>query len=42
MGPTFEQFMMCYVFWIPWHRILDAIAESRAVSRAKSRAHVPA
>jgi hypothetical protein len=22
MGPTFEQFMMCYVFWVPWHRVL--------------------
>jgi len=23
MGPTFEQFMMCYVFWVPWDRVLD-------------------
>jgi hypothetical protein len=22
MGPTFEQFMLCYVFWVPWHRLL--------------------
>jgi predicted DCC family thiol-disulfide oxidoreductase YuxK len=22
MGPTFEQFMLCYVFWIPWERLL--------------------
>ena len=22
MGPTFEQFMMCYVFWVPWDRVL--------------------
>jgi hypothetical protein len=22
MGPTFEQFMMCYVFWVPWERLL--------------------
>ena len=22
MGPTFEQFMLCYVFWVPWHRVL--------------------
>jgi hypothetical protein len=21
MGPTFEQFMMCYVFWVPWERV---------------------
>ena len=23
MGPTFEQFMLCYVFWIPWRSILS-------------------
>lgn len=40
MGPTFEQFMMCYVFWIPWHRIVAAVAEPRVV--AGSKAHVPA
>ncbi len=40
MGPTFEQFMMCYVFWISWHRIVAAVAESRVV--AGSKAHVPA
>ena len=22
MGPTFEQFMLCYVFWVPWNRLL--------------------
>ena len=22
MGPTFEQFMLCYVFWIPWRTVL--------------------
>ena len=22
MGPTFEQFMLCYVFWVPWQRVL--------------------
>jgi hypothetical protein len=22
MGPTFEQFMLCYVFWVPWDRLL--------------------
>jgi hypothetical protein len=21
MGPTFEQFMICYVFWLPWSRL---------------------
>jgi hypothetical protein len=25
MGPTFEQFMMCYVFWIPWDRVLSFV-----------------
>lgn len=23
MGPTFEQFMMCCVFWIPWAQAGD-------------------
>ena len=22
MGPTFEQFMLCYVFWVPWEGVL--------------------
>jgi hypothetical protein len=22
MGPTFEQFMLCYIFWVPWERVL--------------------
>jgi hypothetical protein len=26
MGPTFEQFMMCYVFWIPWDRALVVVS----------------
>jgi hypothetical protein len=26
MGPTFEQFMMCYVFWVPWDRALALVA----------------
>ncbi|HEX2341289.1 MAG TPA: DCC1-like thiol-disulfide oxidoreductase family protein [Vicinamibacterales bacterium] len=21
MGPTFEQFMVCFVFWVPWQRV---------------------
>ncbi len=21
MGPTFEQFMICYVFWVPWPKV---------------------
>lgn len=24
MGPTFEQFMLCYVFWVPWRKLLAA------------------
>jgi hypothetical protein len=40
MGPTFEQFMMCYVFWIPWHRLIDVAVESRELRR--SRAHAAA
>jgi hypothetical protein len=25
MGPTFEQFMMCYVFWVPWAQVFAAV-----------------
>jgi predicted DCC family thiol-disulfide oxidoreductase YuxK len=25
MGPTFEQFMMCYVFWVPWASVAAAV-----------------
>jgi hypothetical protein len=25
MGPTFEQFMMCYVFWVPWAEVAAAV-----------------
>jgi len=25
MGPTFEQFMMCYVFWVPWAQVAAAL-----------------
>jgi predicted DCC family thiol-disulfide oxidoreductase YuxK len=25
MGPTFEQFMMCYVFWVPWAQVGAAL-----------------
>jgi predicted DCC family thiol-disulfide oxidoreductase YuxK len=27
MGPTFEQFMMCYVFWVPWASVAAALRE---------------
>jgi hypothetical protein len=33
MGPTFEQFMMCYVFWVPWGRLLERSALPRVVER---------
>lgn len=38
MGPTFEQFMMCYVFWVPWDRVVAAM-RARAAARS-SRAAV--
>jgi predicted DCC family thiol-disulfide oxidoreductase YuxK len=25
MGPTFEQFMICFVFWVPWHQVAPAV-----------------
>jgi predicted DCC family thiol-disulfide oxidoreductase YuxK len=34
MGPTFEQFMMCYVFWLPWAR-LAALVRERVVFGAE-------
>jgi hypothetical protein len=38
MGPTFEQFMMCYVFWVPWQRILDVVHARRTGARARAHA----
>jgi hypothetical protein len=40
MGPTFEQFMMCYVFWVPWSRVV-AFARQRARAGVKPRAFRP-
>jgi hypothetical protein len=34
MGPTFEQFMICYVFWVPWAR-LAAVVRARNLIRAE-------
>jgi predicted DCC family thiol-disulfide oxidoreductase YuxK len=31
MGPTFEQFMMCYVFWVPWSRLAARLRERTAI-----------
>jgi len=39
MGPTFEQFMMCGVFWVPWAAVLEAVREWRTVA---SRSAQPA
>jgi hypothetical protein len=33
MGPTFEQFMLCYIFWIPWHRLISYRRESVATTK---------
>jgi hypothetical protein len=38
MGPTFEQFMMCYVFWVPWHRIADTVAAHTVIARTRAHA----
>ena len=34
MGPTFEQFMICYVFWVPWAEVAAAIRQ-RITARAR-------
>ena len=39
MGPTFEQFMMCGVFWVPWSVVLETVREWRT---ATSRSAQPA
>jgi len=39
MGPTFEAFLICNVFWIPWQRVLARVRGSR---RADQRAISPA
>jgi hypothetical protein len=28
MGPTFEQFMMCYVFWVPWTQVRNVVTRA--------------
>ena len=30
MGPTFEQFMICYVFWVPCDRVVATLSLSPA------------
>jgi hypothetical protein len=41
MGPTFEQFMLCYIFWVPWERVLYN-ARSYASHLTLRRAHADA
>jgi hypothetical protein len=38
MGPTFEQFMMCYVFWVPWERVTAAL-RGRIAANKDVQAH---
>lgn len=39
MGPTFEQFMICYVFWVPWADVAAFVRE-RTDWRQRSAASV--
>ncbi len=32
MGPTFEQFMLCYVFWVPWASVAGAVRQRFAAA----------
>ncbi len=36
MGPTFEQFMICFVFWVPWHHV-SAGVRARVARRRPAR-----
>jgi hypothetical protein len=36
MGPTFEQFMLCCVFWVPWDRVLYNAPLYAAVARRRA------
>src|SRR5207249_2194720 len=29
MGPSFEQFVICYLFWVPWDRVGSELAAQR-------------
>jgi hypothetical protein len=37
MGPTFEQFMMCYVFWVPWASVAAAVRARVATGAGSHR-----
>ena len=32
MGPTFPQFLLCHLFWIPWDRVLARFAAGRSAT----------
>jgi hypothetical protein len=32
MGPTFPQFLLCHLFWIPWDRVLARFAAARSAT----------
>jgi hypothetical protein len=40
MGPTFEQFMMCGVFWVPWAQVAAALPERWRARTASGLARV--
>jgi len=42
MGPTFEQFMMCYVFWVPWARVIAFVRQHARGTRKTRAADMPA
>jgi hypothetical protein len=33
MGPTFEAFLICNVFWVPWRRVLARLREGRGADQ---------
>jgi len=41
MGPTFEQFMLCYVFWVPWGLLYSVRARSTAIGATSSPTTTP-
>jgi len=34
MGPTFPQFVICHLFWVPWDRVAAAVASRRSTAPA--------
>ncbi len=39
MGPSFETFLFCHIFWIPWDRVIGRITLIRQGNREKSFVH---